>query len=323
MQENLARLNLGSMLASLLVRDQSPGLRASLAYRGGGGREEEITVVLADEAGAETDDLVTETAPPHAAEHDRADTRLVDFIAHELRNPLSIIRGLSQIIGSRYEAISPEERAQTLKEIEEEADRALVIVESLLKLAETRTKPRPAPERVPVHAILRQVVSAHRQHNPSRTFELTGDHQTFAIANASWLQLALGNLLSNAEKYSPKGKEIQIDSRQVGSRATVMVLDRGAPLPPDRYLRLWHVYGSSPDPGLLVSGTGIGLALCKQLVEGMGGRVWAGPRPEGGNAFSVSLPAPWDPSLPEPSGTVLAGRPDPESWTFQDLSNWN
>jgi signal transduction histidine kinase len=323
MQENLTRLNLGSMLASLLVRDRSPGLRASLAYRGGGGREEEITVVLADEAGAQAGDLATEAAPPKAADQDGADTRLVDFIAHELRNPLSVIRGLSQIIGSRYEAIGPEERAQTLNAIQQEADHALLIVESLLKLAETRTKPQPAPERVPVHAVLRQVVSAHRQRNPNQTFELTGDDQTFAIADSSWLQLALGNLLTNAEKYSPKGKAIQIDSRQMGSRATVMVLDRGAPLPSDRYLRLWHLYGSSPDPGIFVSGTGIGLALCKQLVEGMGGRVWAGPRPEGGNAFSVSLPAPWDTSLPEPPATVLDGRPDPESWSIEDLSTWN
>ena len=117
----------------------------------------------------------------------------------------------------------------------------------------------------------------------------------------------MGNLLSNAEKYTPRDGEIEIAFQQNGSTASIMVMDRGEGMPPERYRTLWQLYerGAAGDK-VDVSGSGIGLALCKELIEGMGGQVWAGPREEGGSVFVLTLPAPWDKTVPEPLLTPLS-----------------
>jgi K+-sensing histidine kinase KdpD len=88
---------------------------------------------------------------------------------------------------------------------------------------------------------------------------------------------------------TPREQAIQVDLRQEGDRVIVLVLDKGKPLDPSLYNHLWDIYAKGPPPGVEISGSGIGLSICKELVDSMGGRVWAGPRSRGGSAFAVSL----------------------------------
>jgi K+-sensing histidine kinase KdpD len=120
---------------------------------------------------------------------------------------------------------------------------------------------------------------------------LSGDSPTYARGDSLGVELAIGNLLNNAEKYSPRDKEIEVAVHHEGTRATVMVLNEGASLPTERYERLWEIYAKGPSPEVTVSGSGIGLSLCKELIESMGGRVWAGPTRTGGSVFAVTLPS--------------------------------
>jgi signal transduction histidine kinase len=108
------------------------------------------------------------------------------------------------------------------------------------------------------------------------------------------VELAVANLLSNAEKHSPRDQEIDVTFHENGNRATVVVADNGTSLRKELYSSLWDIYYSGPDRDVVVSGSGIGLALCKELVETMGGQVWAGPSPMHGSVFTISLPTLWD-----------------------------
>jgi K+-sensing histidine kinase KdpD len=122
----------------------------------------------------------------------------------------------------------------------------------------------------------------------------------FATGNSTWIQLAVANLISNAEKVTPGDQTIQVNLRQEAESALIMVLDQGQALAPAQYAGLWDIYSKGVPPGIEISGSGIGLSLCKELVGAMGGRVWAGPRSHGGSGFAISLR-----SLPEPSAAVM------------------
>jgi signal transduction histidine kinase len=126
-----------------------------------------------------------------------------------------------------------------------------------------------------------------------------------------WVELALSNLLSNAEKYTPRDRRIEVVFHQVGSWATILILDNGAGLRPELYKTLWEIYSRGPESGVSVGGSGIGLALCKELIESMGGHVWAGPGRSGGSVFALSLPSTCDMTVPPPLMTPLI-RIEPE-----------
>lgn len=306
--------NLGSLVASFIAANKEHADLATISFVAGDGQEQEMVIVLSNEPAGGTDNGSPAGQAWPAASEPGESPRLAHYIAHELRNPLSTILGISKILENRFQYLSLDDRTMALHSVEGEAERALLILEGLLRLAGARTRPNQQVAEVPLHAVLRKVVDGHRRRNPERALTLTGDSPMFARCDSEWAELAVANLLSNAEKYTPRGSEIEIASHQSGSWSTIMVLDNGTALPPDRYQRLWDIYAHGPDPEISVSGSGIGLSLCKELVEGMGGHVWAGPKGTGGSAFAVSLPAPWDTDLPAPLATALSGSESDESW---------
>jgi two-component system sensor histidine kinase KdpD len=264
------------------------------------GDNSDVTIVLTDEVPSATPDASEEPTVAQRAVEDN-DHRLADFIAHELRNPIGAIQGIARVLRVRNDAISESDRAAALHSVEADAQRALLILEGLLNLARTRRRVGLETAQVPVHGILRKVVTEHHSRNPNRPVALSGDSPLYARADSMGVELALGNLLNNAEKYASRDSEIEISSHQEGNRVTIVVANEGVSLPSERYQKLWDVYSKGPDPDVVVTGSGIGLALCKELVEAMGGRVWAGPRKGGGSSFAITLPGLSESGPPSPA----------------------
>jgi signal transduction histidine kinase len=315
--EGIEGLNLGTLMARLAesgVMREPP--RISLADANGERRD--VMVALSEGAPGESTDQMANLSQDFKPGL-RAPNRLADFIAHELRNPIGTIQGFAHILDQRFDLISPPDRAAALSTIHTEAERALLILDALLRLAERRTRTRVEMAEIPVHAVIRRVIEAHRRRNPHRRLEVSGDSPLFARANSLWIELAVGNLLSNAEKYTPKDRQIEVAFHQHGSKATISVLDQGTALSEAGYASLWDLY-SSPDPNIPVSGSGIGLALCRDLVEGMGGQVWAGARNTGGSIFSLTLPSPWDSSVPAPLATRIS--PADSKYEYSSPEAW-
>jgi len=299
--------SLGALVAGYFTRRHKTGGIASLSLMAHDDEaaEAQLTIVLSDEQDEESPE-------PDVANHERDEVcsgknerRLLDYLAHELKSPLGSVKSWSRILRLRFETISHSDRVAALHFIETDAERALLIVEGLLSLAQRRRRPSKEAPLIPLHAVLRNVVAAHQRRNPERKVILSGDSPLYVSADSMGVELALANLLNNAEKYAPPSTSIEVASHQEGNRVTVLVVNEGTSLPVDRYRRLWDIYSRGPDPDIAVSGSGIGLALCKELVEMMGGRVWAGPRDNGGSIFAVTLPTSDEAAPPSPSGAPV------------------
>jgi signal transduction histidine kinase len=295
--EGLEGEELGSLLAAVLSERKAQSLQLLFSEAQAGPRP--VLLVLSDGHHVEEAAEGRGPATGAAVKTTPSEYAVGEFIAHELRNDIAIILGLSQLMVTSFESIDRRDRLAAFKGIQSEAEHAQLVLDGLLRLAEQRSRPEAIRTRVPVHAVLERAISRHSRRHPGRRFLLSGDSPLFAIANSNWLELAFLNLLTNAEKVTPPDQPIEVVLSHEGSHCIILVLDKGQGLPAEVYSALWSIRTEGPPPGLEVTGSGIGLSLCKALVEAMGGRVWAGPRPGGGSAFTLSLPLPSEPTTLE------------------------
>ena len=110
-----------------------------------------------------------------------------------------------------------------------------------------------------------------------------------ARGEETYVEQVLRNLLSNAAKYSPPNSVVEIIVDETPEGVRVRVLDSGPGVDPDESTRLFELYYRSPATAGSVSGAGIGLYVCRVLVEAMAGRIWSTARPGGGSEFGFVL----------------------------------
>jgi len=109
------------------------------------------------------------------------------------------------------------------------------------------------------------------------------------VADPTYVEQVVRNLLSNAAKYGGAGAQIEVHAELEEDEVAVRILDTGPGFPADESDRLFELFFRSPTTAGQASGAGIGLFVCARLIGAMGGRIWARPRPEGGAEFGFSL----------------------------------
>lgn len=214
------------------------------------------------------------------------------LVSHELRTPVTTIYGNAQLLRSREAGLDPEDRREMIVDIAEDSERLLAVIENLLLL--TRVEGGVALDLEPqviAHVIRTAVTAFGERRGRQVTLTSMPGHHLVVDADRTSIELVIGNLLSNADKYSPPGAPIDVSLRVVGGEAQVAVLDRGIGLPADDGAdQLFTPFFRAQAARQQASGMGIGLAVCKRLAEAQGGRVWATPRPGGGAEVGFALP---------------------------------
>ena len=217
---------------------------------------------------------------------------LVGIISHELRTPLTTIFGNANILLRRLEDLDADSRTRAISDIREEAERLNRLVENMLLLARAGGQASVPTQAIRVAKALDEVVSEHSMqssHRPVRVGVKPND--LMADGQPDYMKQVVQNLLSNAEKYSPVEEQIDVRARRTGDEVMISVLDRGSGITLAESEIIFQAFYRADRTSTKVSGAGIGLAVCKLLVQAQSGRIWARPRRGGGSIFSFTLPA--------------------------------
>lgn len=211
------------------------------------------------------------------------------LVSHELRTPVTTIFGNARLLQSADGL--PEPHGSMVADIATDAERLLGLVENLLLMTRATSEQRVDLEPQVLGHAIRRIIDIFRRHHPERAVDLVIQTDELIVdADQGYLELLVGNLLGNADKYSPTSDPIEVTVRRSGGEARVIVRDRGIGIPEDNVDRLFTAFYRSDDARRLAGGLGIGLSASKHVVALLGGRIWAHPREGGGSEFGFALP---------------------------------
>jgi len=213
----------------------------------------------------------------------------VSTISHELRTPLGFIKGYSTSLLRQDTSWDEETQKEFLTIIDEEADRLSLLIENVLESARLQSKTLPLRfQPIRLDAVLRDVIMRIR----SRQKELDVSMELEAVPPISGdgvrLAQVFENLFTNAIKYAP-GSPLIVLLNQVEDHILISFIDHGPGIPKDSlpfiFERFYRVRGEKT-----VTGTGLGLYICKQIILAHRGKIWAESSPGQGTTFFIDLP---------------------------------
>ena len=214
--------------------------------------------------------------------------QFLGLISHELRTPLATIYGSSRLLRDRFDRIPTSDRNDLLEDLVGESERLQRIIENLLLMTRLEATGLDL-EPLALPLITNRAIEAFSHRNPGREIRLqVEDEVQPVLGNTLYVELVLENLLSNANKYSQPGLAVEVVIKPVSEGADVLVLDRGIGVAGDTESLFTPFFRSQRARGM-ASGTGVGLAVCRRVIEAQGGSIWARPREGGGTEFGFHL----------------------------------
>lgn len=211
------------------------------------------------------------------------------LISHELRTPLAIILGDARLLKKRRPELDPEDVDTLLSDVADEALRLNDMIGHLIGIAKSDFSVIDT-EPLLLSRTVEAVLDDFRAKKADREIELLmDDNLPLVTGDEESTRHVLGNLLSNADKFSPPSATILVRARRLGDGVTVSVRDRGPSVASDSLERIFEPFYRSGDP-TRSKGLGLGLTLCKRLMEKQGGQIWARRRVGGGLSVTLRLP---------------------------------
>ena len=218
--------------------------------------------------------------------------RFLGVLSHELRTPITAIYGGTQLLLRRGSRLEQDERNELLAGVAAESERLQRIIENLLILARVERGAEFFDRRpLALRPVLTEIVERERALWPQMSLQLSVPERVPLVAgDEEYVALIMRNLLSNAAKYAGQSPNVEVAVEQRTGNVCVLVRDSGPGLRDEDGERLFSLYYRAAESAGTVPGAGIGLFVCRGLVNAMGGQVWAHQRPEGGAEFGFSLP---------------------------------
>jgi signal transduction histidine kinase len=254
----------------------------------------------------------------------RMQSDFVSAVSHEFRTPLTTVRHLSELL-ARDRVSTDERRREFYGILLRESDRLQRLVENLLHFGRLESGAlgyRFQP--VSLGSLLRDVVQEFRDGTPDATVHLVGEGSLDAVpaisADRDVLARVFWNLLDNAVKYSPAGSEVRVELGTAGGDVVVKVRDRGIGIPAAEHRQIFEKFvRGTAAKAASIQGTGIGLAMAREILRAHGGEIAVESEEGQGSTFIVRLPVAAGAratAMVEAPGSPLAARaatlePDP------------
>jgi signal transduction histidine kinase len=217
---------------------------------------------------------------------------LLSTLSHELRGPLTTIKGSSRTLLRHGSRLDPELTRQLLTDIDSEADRLHRLVDNLLDLSRAGAgRDMLKTEPTAVDVLVRRVVAEALPRAGQRSLRVRATPK-LPVASIDPLRIeqVLRNLLDNAVKFSPPTSNIDVTVACQDDTVVISVADEGPGVAPEYQERVFERFFRVQPEGVSVSGAGLGLAICRRFVELHGGRIEIVPTGGRGATFRVTLP---------------------------------
>jgi two-component system sensor histidine kinase ResE len=251
------------------------------------------------------------------AELDKLKAEFVSVASHEIKTPLNVILGYLQLMEEGvYGAVSEKQR-EVLATLEAQCESLNRLVKQLLDVSRFEAGGgKLEPRTVPLRTFLRELESGFQVLALQRGITFLVTHVGALPESVFWdedrMNEVLGNLLSNAFKFTDRGGHVELSVTVVDDRVRMEVRDSGAGIPPDQLPHIFEkFYQADNQSAASAKGTGLGLAIAKEIVEAHGGEITVRSAPRQGTTFTITLPlqAPsgWR-RTPRRSHAVLAAR---------------
>ena len=220
--------------------------------------------------------------------------RFFSILAHDLRNPITGILSLSEVLAKRFEQLSPQRARELCGLVHDGARGGAELLEAILQWARAQTgrlEVRPSTVKLPELCEGMAAFHAGAAGNKGISIRSCVEPQAAAFADENMLATILRNLLSNAVKFTPRGGEVTISSETQGEWVKLSVKDTGVGVGPEDLAKLFQIDKHFSSLGTdQERGNGMGLILCKELVELNGGLISVESGLGRGSTFSVRLP---------------------------------
>ena len=292
---------------------------AQIISSGGSVRAEEVTLVLPDGRSVSTllnvASLFSEDGEVESVvatiqdmtpldELERLRAEFLGLVSHELRTPLTSIKGAATTLLTTLDSLDPAELLQFIRIIDAQADHMRELISNLLDVVHIETGTLSVtPEPVAVARLVDDARTAFLSGADRNRVEIDlAPDLPRVMADRRRISQVLTNLLSNADRHSRESPVILITAAQEEFHVAISVVDRGAGVPAERLPHLFRkFYGvEGSEAGWELGGAGLGLAICKGIVEAHGGRIWAESDGLGhGARLTFTLPVATEPDVPD------------------------
>jgi signal transduction histidine kinase len=225
----------------------------------------------------------------------KAKSDFISVVTHELRLPMTSIRGYTDLIASGMVGPLTEQQEQFLGVVKRNLDRMNILIRDLEDINRIESGRMPFNlTLVDLHEVVTDVAESMSEATAAKEQSVTvvfGDDFPPVYADPTRLSQVMTNLLSNAHKYSPDGGEIVIEVKGNGRVATVSVIDNGIGISAENQAKLFTQFFRAEDPEVRQQlGWGLGLSIVKKMVEAQGGEISFESELGKGSTFTFTVP---------------------------------
>jgi signal transduction histidine kinase len=238
---------------------------------------------------ASRSELVAQNEALQASEH--AKSELISIVSHELRTPLSSVLGFTKLLLERD--FDEHERRRYLGIVDAEARRLASLAEDFLDVQLLEEgKLELVMETLDAGALVREQVALFFGHGGDHTVDLRlPDEPLWVDVDPDRLSQVVGNLLANAIKYSPEGGNVEVRAEALRGDVRIVVRDGGLGIPREDQAHIFTKFFRGRAAASGIPGTGLGLAVARQIVEAHGGVIGFASEEGRGTTFWIELPA--------------------------------
>ncbi|WP_432820882.1 PAS domain S-box protein [Trichloromonas sp.] len=226
---------------------------------------------------------------------DRMKNEFISTAAHELRTPLTTVLGFSQVLlnAAEYGITDNGQQHELIEHIHNKALSLKGIIDDLLDLSRIQSGQVITINYEPgdICTLLRSIVSSYRKSASEHSFELLLPESCREfLMDRKKLTQVMENLLSNAAKFSPKGRPVRVFGEDLGEFFQVSVADQGIGMSPAQVERMFDKFYRADASDTAAQGLGLGMAIARNIIEAHGGRIWVTSELGTGTTVSFNLP---------------------------------